>query len=190
MQQLGDFVTSASSHAPPFHWIVRSLGPGLVTVVFILVLLSTEPAVSGDGCSLHGWRVNGWTKLLLPPQHRHSPLPSSRSWQVTRPGSVAELTKGQRYYGSISALTCTIWGEKKDVSQLNPFVKESKKAGSRKVFVPFAPCMFCNFFHSFQGWIRNPLLRRPWFLGETKGSEKSPLASIFSPPDDNSNKES
>lgn len=43
VQQLGDFVTSASSHAPLFYWIMRSLGPGLVTVIVILVLLALIP---------------------------------------------------------------------------------------------------------------------------------------------------
>lgn len=85
MQQLGDFVTSTSSHAPPFHWIVRSLGPGLVTVIFILVLLSTEPAVSGSAdarCMPDEWmtKLNYCSHLstITPPlPHR---LVLGRSW--------------------------------------------------------------------------------------------------------------
>lgn len=115
---------------------------------------------------------------------RHYSLPSSSSWQVRRPGSVAELAKGHLYCGNISAWNFTIWEEKKGESPtkcLHYWFQE-------RFFFPLY--VFTAFFHSFPSRIWKPFLMSPWFLGETNASEKSPLCSIFSPSADHSNKES
>ena len=66
------------------------------------------------------------------------------------------------YVMDISACTLTIYGEKdRWAADQIPSLKIARR------LVPgqfsFSPVCFCNFFHHFQSWIWNPLLKNPWF---------------------------